>query len=545
MRIRLLILAFFFTAVSFAQLELEHIYNDAVVTRVKFETWGEKYYLLRRATNELVFYNADHTLWKTVVLPASAPTMYTGTTIFHVSETEINPDANIEILFGHYNHTGVYYECKVVTDSGDVLATIPHAYWATLNKIPGLPGKLITKNTLSLPLSKVYSLPELNFEKAYNTGDINRINLENSGEKYYLLNKSTNQVQLYNADHSEWKTVNLSKPGNAVYTEPGINFMSEKQINGDGLLEIGYSYYSVAAGVYTYESKIVDESGNTLLALPAASSLRIDLLEGAPDKLFATMVHHDDMIGQYYASNVYGLPELALEKEYETQVARVVLENSGEKYYTSQNLTSGDVKIYNQDHTLWKTVSLNVQNGNNVSASVFCVSETKFADDPLLEIGYCYVYHSPLMVDEWHGQLINEEGLTYLDLPDAQSLTLSELPGLPNKLISTHAIPDTFGDTAYYHGEVYSIDATMATDGFQNNIAVSLAPNPAASLLQIHSNARIVEAVLYNISGSEVQHLNAPEINAIDVGQLETGMYFLTLRDDSNQQSVHKVLVSH
>ena len=57
----------------FAQIKLEHSYFNSAVTRIKLENSGEKYYALTYATNELVFYNSDHTLWKTIVLPATIP----------------------------------------------------------------------------------------------------------------------------------------------------------------------------------------------------------------------------------------------------------------------------------------------------------------------------------------------------------------------------------------------------------------------------------------------------------------------------------------
>ena len=90
MKTTLQLLLFFFTCISFAQITLEHTYDDSAVTRIKLEYSGEKYYVIKKATNELIFYNADHTIWKTIVLPAPAPTQLTSTKVFHVSEAKIN-----------------------------------------------------------------------------------------------------------------------------------------------------------------------------------------------------------------------------------------------------------------------------------------------------------------------------------------------------------------------------------------------------------------------------------------------------------------------
>ena len=144
---------------SFAQISLEHTYNNSTVTRIKLEYSGEKYYELIRATNELVFYNSDHTLWKTIVLPATLPNPFTSTNVFHVSEAKVNPDANIEIIFGYYNESSLFYETKIISENGNTLLTIPNAYGASLSEIDGLPDKLITENTVNNVSGKVYSIP--------------------------------------------------------------------------------------------------------------------------------------------------------------------------------------------------------------------------------------------------------------------------------------------------------------------------------------------------------------------------------------------------
>lgn len=546
MKKALLLLALFFTAVCSAQFELEHTYNDGAVTRVNFETWGEKYYLFKTATNELVFYNADHSFWKTVVLPASAPGMFWRTNLFHISETEINPDSNIEIVFGHYNHTEAYYECKVIDDQGNVLLTVPNAYSLNVDKHPGLPNKLISRNTTPVPISKVYSLPGLSLENTYINGEINRIKLENSGEKYYVLDKSIGLASVYNTDHTLWKTINMPKPVDATFSQQGINFISENRINTDASLEIGYTYYSGSGSSYTYEGKIINESNDVLLTLPNVSDMRIDIIDGMADKLISSVVHYDSSIGQYYTSDVYGLPGLAMEKQYDMEMARVDLENSGEKYYGFRNLISGHTKIYNADHSLWKTVYLDVPFDGMVKVSVAFISETKISNDALLEIGYVYMYYSPLMYTVFHGKVINEDGLVYLDSPDVQSYVLSEFSNLPAKLVAVRNLSDPFDETIMnYQSDVYSVDAAMATAGFEKTETISLAPNPSASVVNIDSANTITRAVVFDVLGAKVLDYQSNGITAVNVSDLKTGIYFLTLSDSSNKKSTHKIVVSH
>lgn len=91
-----------------------------------------------------------------------------------------------------------------------------------------------------------------------------------SGDKYYLMDWTNNQCKLYNMDHSIWKTINLSVPtGNYLYD---IKFVSETLFNLDAKVELAYVYYSydTALYYYSYVTKVINEDGNELSAIPGA-----------------------------------------------------------------------------------------------------------------------------------------------------------------------------------------------------------------------------------------------------------------------------------
>ena len=248
MKLALPYLLLFIAFNSFAQITLEHTYRNSAVTRIKLENSGEKYYELKRETNELFLYNSNHTLWKTIVLPGTIPHMFAPSAkIINISETKINPDTNIEVVFVYYDINTNKTNCKVFSENGTTLLTIlnisPETY---LSEISGLPDKLIATGTTE---TKVYSVPELILENTYYYGNLKRLKLENSSEKYYLLDKTNNNAKIYNANHSLLKTVSLPKPTNTNYTD--IDFISETKINPDALLEIGYSVSETVNNVTT------------------------------------------------------------------------------------------------------------------------------------------------------------------------------------------------------------------------------------------------------------------------------------------------------
>lgn len=527
-------LLFFIVFNSFAQISLEHSYTNSAVTRIKLEYSGEKYYELKRETNEVIFYNSDHTLWKTIVLPASTPNpLATPTTIYHVSEAKLNPDANLEIIFGFYSQTSFSYEYKIISENGITLLSLPNATSVKLNAISGLPNKLIATGTAG---TKVYSIPELVLENTYNYGNLKRIKLENSGEKYYLLDKTNKVVNIYNPNHSLWKTVSLPKPTNATYTD--IDFISETKINPDALIEIGYSISETANKSTSYSSKILNENNVVLLDVPTSRKLILNSIDGLADKLVAEIpIDYSN-----YSTNIYSLPSLNLEKSYASAVSRVKLENSGEKYFTSYKPLGNQVQIYNNNHTLWKTVTLSTNSAilSDHITTVSSISESKINSDALIELVYTYETGLLGIGYEYSSAIINENGEILLDAEGIGTLIINEISGLQNKIIGANYNP-LYGDSGF----VYALN-NLSTSDFNKIDKVIMYPIPAKSFININSiSAPIKEAAIYNTNGIVVKKENAQNITKIDVEKLPTGIYIVNLTDFNNQKSTHKITVLH
>jgi hypothetical protein len=536
MKIALPYLLFFIAFNSFAQITLDHIYKNSAVTRIKLEYSGEKYYEIKRETNELFFYNSDRTLWKTIVLPATIPHMLAPTAeIIDVSETKINPDNNIEVIFVYFNTVTNVKDCKIISENGTTLAAITNISSVELSEISGLSNKLIATGTTE---TKIFSFPELVLENTYNYGNLKRIKLENSGEKYYLLDKVNKNANIYSANHSLLKTVSLPKPTNTTYTD--IDFVSETKINPDALLEIGYSLSETVNNTTTYLSKIVNENNVELLSVPNSRKLQISSIEGLQDKLIAELP-----IDFYiYNTNIYTLPTLNLEKSYESQMTRVLLENSGEKYYTSYNPSNNQVKIYNSNHTLWKTIELTTDNTffiNNIT-TVSSISESKINSDSSIELVYTYDTGLLGFCCGYSSRVINEQGTVLFDAVYVRNLKINEIKGLANKLTGYQGYTGTNVDSPT---NVYSL-GNLSTSDFNKKDKVVIAPNPAKSFININSfSVPIIEAKIYNMNGILVKKESAQNITKIEVNQLQTGIYIVNLTDFNNQKSTHKITVSH
>ena len=525
----------FLSYCSFAQITLEHTYTDGNVNRVKLEYSGEKYYVLNTATNELILYNADHSLWKTIVLPASPPNPLAGSArIYHVSEAKINPDVQIEILFSYYNNVSNKFESRISQEDGTILLTIPDAFEARINEIQGLSDKIITVNTTTNPISKVYSLPDFTLENTYTDGAIKRVNLENSGEKYYLLDKVNQNTKIFNSDHSLWKTIVLPKPSEAKYGEIGI--ISETQINTDALLEIGYSYYTLEGSIADYVGKLINENNLELLSIPKARILTVDFIEGLENKLMATL--NNATVNTSFSTNVYQLPSLTLENAYESEVTRVKLENSGEKYHTSNELLTPQAKIYNSNHTLWKTISLPLPTNELYKiTTINSLSENKIDSDALVELSYSYVL-AGLLEPIYQSRVINENGEILITVDGIDGLFLNEITNLNTKLIGNTYNPYDGG----YTSVVCSI-GNLKTNTFNHNLQVIISPNPAKSIMNVNSSTSpIKEVSIYNMAGALVKREIAQNITKINVEELPKGIYILYISINDTVES-HQVII--
>ena len=78
---------------------------------------------------------------------------------------------------------------------------------------------------------------QINLENTYNySGTYTR--LSNSGDKFYIMDVAASQCRVYNANHTLWKTINLTVPsGNYLYD---IKYLSENLFTTDNSLCLAY-----------------------------------------------------------------------------------------------------------------------------------------------------------------------------------------------------------------------------------------------------------------------------------------------------------------
>ncbi len=297
---------------------------------------------------------------------------------------------------------------------------------------------------------------QISLEQTYSEGYITRIKLENSGEKYYLFNYETKEVVFYNNNHTVWKRillpiVNVPSP---YFSSVNITHISENKINPDSNIEIVYTNtYSNETGFYA-ESRVISENGTTLLTVLDSSRLYFSEINGGPNKLIA------DFFSNTNSTNIYNLPGLNLEHSYlQGRAKRVLLEKSGEKYILL-DIANGVAKIYNSNHSLWKTVSTPFP-ALTYNSDISFVSENQINTDSDLEIGYIYFNN---VNKQYEGRIVNEKNEILMTFPNASILSISQIDGFPNKLL-VYLI-----DSNNYNTDVYGLPSLTLENNYTSGI---------------------------------------------------------------------------
>ncbi len=324
----------------------EHSY-ELEVGRWNLESSGEKYVALDLSNKQFVVYNADHSLWKTIGIPDT-----TGLRVYqwNVSENKINSDNQLEILYAYYTSIppGRRY-VGVINESGTPILTIPDAIQFTLEELPGKPNKILAYFSAGSHLStSVYDLPGL-AEEMYYEYYTRRAALEISGEIYYSTDVDHKEVILYDGDHHLMRTIELDVPSNAMLGM--IMHISEHTIIKDDKIEFLFTSYITENEITTYESRVMNEEGTSLLVLPDVSLVKLIELPGADPKLVAYYRQSDNS----YTTEVYGMPTSL------TEAKGIHKVESGISVFP--NPTSGVLEIELADHliTFARIFSLNGQ----------------------------------------------------------------------------------------------------------------------------------------------------------------------------------------
>jgi hypothetical protein len=200
----------------------------------------------------------------------------------------------------------------------------------------------------------------------------------------------------------------------------------------------------------------------------------------------------------------------------------IQLANSGYKFVLNEP-SLNQVKLYNTNHSLWKTITVPTIPGFTLS-NVMHISENLFNLDAQVEY-IAYYYNISTTPAQYYTKIINENGTVIKDFPDR----------IPAGVVATGA--NTFKlivSDANLIREVYSLPGTSNNLGVFDNEGTSVGfsyPNPASHFITLPYNLNGTNTgvlTIYNLSGQVVESFDVDttfDSILLDVSNYPTGMY--------------------
>ena len=174
----------------------------------------------------------------------------------------------------------------------------------------------------------------------------------------------------------------------------------------------------------------------------------------------------------------------------------------------NQDLNSWDVSsVTNMSSMFFYATSFN-QSLNNWDISSVINMQEMFSYSSLSTDNYDGVLNSWSQQDVISGVILRAIGVNYCNGEDARQNLI-----------------DTYGWIITDDG----LDCATARVDDQNQLDISIYPNPTSDIVYVEGNYSQLKAVVYDILGKQV--MNKPITNHIDISQLDKGVYILKLSD--------------
>lgn len=150
-------------------------------------------------------------------------------------------------------------------------------------------------------------------------GRFRTFKLDNGEAKYLKYDKKAEIINIYNLDHSVWKSVKLTLPKGHLLDE--IKLISTKTFNSDDAVEILYScvvydweYFDIEEDPSVNEDEyihftlnIIDENGKSLLKVKDSNDYEI--IESSGKKKLLVYKHISSRFSSKSQTLVYSIPQ--------------------------------------------------------------------------------------------------------------------------------------------------------------------------------------------------------------------------------------------
>jgi hypothetical protein len=241
--------------------------------------------------------------------------------------------------------------------------------------------------------------------------------------------------------------------------------------------------------------------------------------------------------------------QIYLEKNYNASTGLTQLANSGYKYYL-MDVVNNQCRLYNMDHSLWKTINLTVPAGL-ILYDIRYVSETLFNSDSKVELAYIYYsYDTALLYYTYYTKIINEDGLELLSIPGCSYLEVKAPGTYGTKMLAY--VYDYSIVVWTLNTLVYSLPGNLPTGEYSIEGDASQKrpyPNPASAMVtipyQLPDGINTGEILLMNGSGTIMKAFRVDRTFnelLIQTADLPKGVYIYQIKTNQGIISTGKIM---
>ena len=520
----------FMPQLSMSQVTLEFTYPTTNLKRINLQTSGEKWYYIDDSTRQIMFFNANHSSWKTIDFPKEAnKNVSLAPTNMPISQTIFKTDNLLELVWLFKDSTNKTERIKIMNELNDSVYYFTEGYNKLIvNELAGSSTKLFVENSNNFYSyqTTIYGLPNMVFEKSYpNASEMRRQRFGYAGEKLYFKNAPLKRLEIYNPDYKIWKSLIIPSPSNGtLYPYDPVLFADDMIFDSDTLVEFAFSY---DRGLGYCLTQIVSENGNRILMTNSYSYFILDQKIGHPNKIF--VIDDNNLNTQY---KVLKLPYPAtIEHSYLEPVKRIFFKNYAAKY---TNYDYGKMILFNNNHTPWRTFDLESNVGYYSTYSQYEIQpllcDSIVNQDSLIEIIWTEWKQTSRTTSAYQLRITNENQQKIATIPNARLFEINKLDNLPTKLITK-----TWDSTRYTNTKVWRFNTPTAIKdpSVFEGLKVDISPNPFNTSFTIHHSEteRPLSIRLFNATGMLIlsDKITSGNATVTPESSLPNGIYFLEI----------------
>ncbi|MEN8118091.1 MAG: T9SS type A sorting domain-containing protein [Bacteroidota bacterium] len=246
--------------------------------------------------------------------------------------------------------------------------------------------------------------------------------------------------------------------------------------------------------------------------------------------------------------------QVTLDKKYDFSAAVVKLETLGYKYFL-MDVPSSQCRIYNSDHSLYKTINCTTPTNSHYLADVKFISENLFDNDAGIELLYTYYKYIPTQTSyyyEYDSKVINEDGSLIVNIDGARYNYVNQTGENEYKLFSYCYDYSVFPEIIWTN--IYNLPGEPVVSARMNNnepeFGLNAFPNPATQTVKVAYNLpeKVDTGILHLIdnNGRQVNQFivdHHTDHLLIDVEGLNSGVYHYFIEYGNTRTDSKKLVV--